>query len=255
MGLAKCILTILELNWYERLGDKKKNLKFVKYLCRAHDLQNIILRVWWEENDCNMYKNGPENARTKRSKLLFSIVEYPNLWRSCPPCPSGWLSSQIVITAVTWDGVRGEHFSHVCSECSLWNLFAGNYLSQQLPCVAFLAVSFTNEDFSKFKQKVVMITVTSDRVRSEHFPHVCSECSLWNLFAGDYLSQGLSYVAFLAVSFTKDDLSKFKQKVVIITVTSDRVKSEHFPHVCSECSLWIYLLVIICLGDCHMLLF
>lgn len=154
-----------------------------------------------------------ENARAKCSKLLFSIVEYPNLWRSCPPCPSGCLSSQVVITTVTWDGVRGEHFSHVCSECSLWNLFAGDYLSQQLSCAAFLAVFFTNDDFSKLKQKVVIITVTRDRVRSEDFRHVCAECSLWNLFAGDYLSQRLTYVAFLAVCLTNDDFSKFKQKV------------------------------------------
>ena len=36
-----------------------------------------------------------KNARAKRAKLLFVIVNYANLWRSCCPRRRGWLSSLI----------------------------------------------------------------------------------------------------------------------------------------------------------------
>ena len=45
-------------------------------------------------------------------------------------------------------------FFILCPECFLWHLFAGDYWSRLSSCVAFLAVSFTNDDFSKFKRKI-----------------------------------------------------------------------------------------------------
>ena len=52
-----------------------------------------------------------QNARAKRAKLLFSIVEYPSLWRACHG-PGRCLSSQMVITMVTWDRIRSDDFLH-----------------------------------------------------------------------------------------------------------------------------------------------
>ena len=73
--LEKCVLTILELNWNQRLGHMK--------ICH-----HVVERTRTSSN-CQKMKNAP----AKRAKILFFIIKYANLWGFCYRRRRGCLSS------------------------------------------------------------------------------------------------------------------------------------------------------------------
>ena len=88
--LEKCVLTILELNWNQRLGQKKTKLNICHHmLTSSTQLQNRSFHVV-EGTRTSSKCQKMKNARAKRAKILFSIVKYANLWRSLLPS-SSWL--------------------------------------------------------------------------------------------------------------------------------------------------------------------
>ena len=101
--LEKCVLTILELNWNQRLGHKKTKLNICHHmLTSSTQLQNrsfhVVERTRTSSN-CQKMKN----ARAKRAKILFFIVKYANLWGFC--CRRGCLIS----LTTTWNfHIRGS---------------------------------------------------------------------------------------------------------------------------------------------------
>ena len=82
--LAKCVLTILELNLRQQFRDEKKNLKICWQVLTSCfiQLQNTSFHgVDWTRTAVKWPKM--KNARAKRAELLFFIVKYANLWHSC----------------------------------------------------------------------------------------------------------------------------------------------------------------------------
>ena len=80
---AKCIPNILELNWYQRFGDNKKILKiFHDMPTSSSQLQNRSFHVL-ERTRTAVKWTKMKITRAKHAKLLFLIVKYVNLWRSC----------------------------------------------------------------------------------------------------------------------------------------------------------------------------
>ena len=78
--LAKCFLTILELNWNQRFRNKTTKLNICHHtLTSSTQLQNRSFHVvegTRKSAKCEKMKN----ARAKRAKLLFLVVKYANLW-------------------------------------------------------------------------------------------------------------------------------------------------------------------------------
>ena len=81
--VEKCALTILELNWNQRLGHKKTKLSICHHMLTSsiqlqkrsfHDVERTRTST-----KCQKMKN----ARAKRAKLLFFIVKYANLCGFC----------------------------------------------------------------------------------------------------------------------------------------------------------------------------
>ena len=72
--LAKCILTILELNWYQLFGDDEEKIKINRQvLTSSTNLQNRSLHV--VDRTTTVAKCiKMEKARTKRAKLLFFLM-------------------------------------------------------------------------------------------------------------------------------------------------------------------------------------
>ena len=91
--LEKSVLTILELNWNQRLGHEKTKLN----ICHLMFTSSIPLQNWSfhvvertrKSTKCQKMKN----ARAKRAKMLFFIVKYANLWGFCCRRRRGCLSS------------------------------------------------------------------------------------------------------------------------------------------------------------------
>ena len=90
-------LTILELNWNLRFRNKKTELNICYHMLTSstqlqnrsfHDVERARTSV-----KCLKVKN----ARAKRAKLLFCIVKYANLWRSCCRRRRGSLSSLMAV--------------------------------------------------------------------------------------------------------------------------------------------------------------
>ena len=78
--LEKCVLTILELNWNQRLGHKQTKLDICHdMLTSSTQLQNRAFHVV-ERTRTSSKCQKRKNARAKRAKILFSIVKYANLW-------------------------------------------------------------------------------------------------------------------------------------------------------------------------------
>ena len=91
--LEKCVLTILELNWNERLGHKKTKLNIChSMLTSSTQLQNRSFHVV-ERTRTSTKCQKMKNARAKRAKILFFIVKYANLWGFCCSRRRGCLSS------------------------------------------------------------------------------------------------------------------------------------------------------------------
>ena len=81
--LAKCILNILELNWYQQFGDNKKILKIFNHmLTSSTQLQNRPFHVA-ERTRTAVKCTKMKIAGAKYAKVLFFIVRYANLRRSC----------------------------------------------------------------------------------------------------------------------------------------------------------------------------
>ena len=85
--LEKCVLTILELNWNQRLGHRRTKLNICHHmLTSSTQLQNRSFHVV-ERTRTSSKCQKMKYARAKRAKILFSIVKYANLWgSSCRRC-------------------------------------------------------------------------------------------------------------------------------------------------------------------------
>ena len=72
---AKCVLSILELNWYEQFGNKETICRQVIKSSQAQPQNRSfsLQRRGSDENDSEMYKKGKKKkkARAKRAKVLF----------------------------------------------------------------------------------------------------------------------------------------------------------------------------------------
>ena len=89
----KCVVTILELNWNQRLGNKKTKLNICHHmLTLSTQLQNRSFHVV-ERTRTSSRCQKMKNARAKRAKILFFIVKYADLWRFCCRRRRGCLSS------------------------------------------------------------------------------------------------------------------------------------------------------------------
>ena len=81
--LEKCVLTILELSWNLRLGNKKTKLNICHHvLTSSTQLQNRSFHVV-ERTRTSTKCLKMKNARAKHAKILFSIVKYANLGFCC----------------------------------------------------------------------------------------------------------------------------------------------------------------------------
>ena len=80
----KCVLTILELKWNQRLGHKKTKLNICHHdmLTSSTQLQNRSFHVI-ERSRTSSKCQKTKNTRAKRAKILFFIVKYANLWGFC----------------------------------------------------------------------------------------------------------------------------------------------------------------------------
>ena len=95
--LEKCVLTILELNWNQRLGHRKTKLNICHHmLTSSTQLQNRSFHVV-ERTRTSTKCEKMKNARAKRAKILFFIVNYANLWGFCCRCRRGCLSSVLIL--------------------------------------------------------------------------------------------------------------------------------------------------------------
>ena len=77
--LAKCVLTVLGLNWNQRFRDKKTKLNICLHMITSSSQRqnrsfNVMERTRTSEK-CSKMKN----ACAKRAKLLFFIIKYANL--------------------------------------------------------------------------------------------------------------------------------------------------------------------------------
>ena len=86
-------LTILELNWNQRLGHKKTKLNICHHmLTSSTQLQNRSFHVV-ERTRTSSKCQKMKNTRAKRAKLLFFSVKYANLSGFCCRRGRGCLSS------------------------------------------------------------------------------------------------------------------------------------------------------------------
>ena len=110
--LENCVLTILELNWNQRLGHKKTKLNICHHmLTSSTQLQNWSFHVV-ERTRTSPKWQKMKNARAKRAKILFFIVKYANLWGFCCRRRRGCLSSLIRRAAKTT--VAAKTTSQIC---------------------------------------------------------------------------------------------------------------------------------------------
>ena len=97
----KCVLTILELNWNQRLGHTKRKLNICHHmLTSSNQLQNRSFDVV-ERTRTSSKCQKMKNARAKRAKILFFIVKYANLSGFCCRRRCGCLSSLLKILHTT----------------------------------------------------------------------------------------------------------------------------------------------------------
>ena len=101
--LEKCVLTILELNWNQRLGDKwtKLNICHPMPTSSTH-LRNRSFHVV-ERTRTSSKCQKMKNARAKRAKMFF-IVKYANLWGFCCRRRRGCLGSLMFVFYAGEDG-------------------------------------------------------------------------------------------------------------------------------------------------------
>ena len=135
--LEKFVLTILELNWNQRLGQKKTELNICHHmLTSSTQLQNRSFHVIERtrtSTKCQKMKNG----RAKCEKILFFIVKYGNLWGFCCRLRRGCLSFllsrsarplrsyklAILANSITINLILIGHYRSLLQECnSKWKL-------------------------------------------------------------------------------------------------------------------------------------
>ena len=108
--LAKCVPTILELNGNKRFSCKNTKLNICHHmLTSTTQLQNRSFHVV-ERTSAKCPKM--KNARAKRAKLLFFIVKYANLWRSCCRRRRGCLS--FLFEVLTTTRARSSKYFVLC---------------------------------------------------------------------------------------------------------------------------------------------
>ena len=91
--LEKCVLTILEFNRNQRLGNRRTKLNICHHMFTSF-IQLQIRSFHVVERTRTFSKcQKMKNARAKRAKILFSIVKYANLWGFCCRRRRGCLSS------------------------------------------------------------------------------------------------------------------------------------------------------------------
>lgn len=108
---AKCTLTILEIDWYQRFCDKKKKLKFVMKCSRLpYGFKTCHSRWGKDDKGSEMYND--EKCTCKACKILFFFVKYTNLWQCCRRC-------RVFLSSLLSDGLpsllkreRGLSLSH-----------------------------------------------------------------------------------------------------------------------------------------------
>ena len=107
--LVKCVLTIQELYWNQRMGHKKTKLNICQHmLTSSTQLQNRSFRVM-ERTRTSAKCPEMKNARAKRAKLLFFIATYANwvlvvvrsLWLKLPNVTKTCLGKVCYVTMVT----------------------------------------------------------------------------------------------------------------------------------------------------------
>ena len=100
--LEKCVLTIQELNWNQRLGHEKTKLNICHHmLTSSTQLLNRSFHVV-ERTRSSSKCQKMKYARAKRAKILFFIVKYANLWGFCCRRRRGCLSSRLQKREVTF---------------------------------------------------------------------------------------------------------------------------------------------------------
>ena len=78
--LEKFVLTILELNWNQRSGHKKKKLNICHHMLKSStQLPNRSFHVV-ERTRMSSKCQKMTNTRAKRAKIQFFSVKYANLW-------------------------------------------------------------------------------------------------------------------------------------------------------------------------------
>ena len=105
----KCVLTILQLNWNQRLWDNKTNLNICHQMSSTK-LQNSSFHVV-ERTRTSSKCQKMKNARAKRAKILLFVVKYANLWGFCCRRRRGCLSSLmplILFFSITDVCLRGK---------------------------------------------------------------------------------------------------------------------------------------------------
>ena len=91
--LAKCVFTILELNCNQRLKGKKVKLNICHHmLATSTKRQNRSFHIV-ERTRTSAKCTKMKTARAERANLLFFIVKYTNLPRSCCRCRRGCVNS------------------------------------------------------------------------------------------------------------------------------------------------------------------
>ena len=109
--LAKCVQTILELNWNQRFRGKETKLNICHHmLTSSGQLQNRSFHVV-ERSRTSAKCPKMKNARAKRAKVLFFIVKYAKLWRSCCRRRRVCLSSLLRILHIFPNTLRTQAFN------------------------------------------------------------------------------------------------------------------------------------------------
>ena len=104
--LEKCVLTIRELNWNQRLGHKRTKLNICPYmLTLSTQLQNRSFHHV-ERTRTSSKCQKMKNAHAKRAKILFFTVKCANLWGFGCRRRRSYLSSLLYAHGIT-DGVSG----------------------------------------------------------------------------------------------------------------------------------------------------
>ena len=114
--LETCLLTVLELNWNQRLGHKKTKLNICHHmLTSSTQLQNRSFHVV-ERTRTSSKCQKMKNARAKRAKIVFFIVKYANLWGFCCRRRRGCLSCLItgvqLLVSFSWKVIFDKQGKH-----------------------------------------------------------------------------------------------------------------------------------------------